>query len=296
VENIKDKFNIHLAILVLSIVALILAGFVAYQYKLLNNELKAVENELMAAKEENLTLLARLETANKDNLNLSKLSSYQQTIIDSFQGQIQAIGSTVGTLEKLAQTDPELLKKYSKIFFLSENYVPAKLAQIDNDYVFEGGNNFLIHAEVWPFLKRLLDDARRNDIELLVASAFRSFDTQASLKVGYTVTYGSGANQFSADQGYSEHQLGTSVDFTIPANGAMFSKFESDPAYSWLVENAHKYGFTLSYPKGNAYYKFEPWHWRFVGVALATHLHNENKYFYDLVQREIDVYLIKLFD
>jgi len=110
------------------------------------------------------------------------------------------------------------------------------------------------------------------------------------------VTYGSGANQFSADQGYSEHQLGTSVDFTIPANGAMFSKFESDPAYSWLVENAHKYGFTLSYPKGNAYYKFEPWHWRFVGVALATHLHNENKYFYDLVQREIDVYLIKLFD
>ena len=40
----------------------------------------------------------------------------------------------------------------------------------------------------------------------------------------------------------------------------------------------------------------EPWHWRFVGVALATRLHNENKSFYDLTQREIDAYLVSIFD
>jgi len=141
--------------------------------------------------------------------------------------------------------------------------------------------------------------AARTDesIELLVASAFRSFDEQASLKSSYTVTYGAGtANQFSADQGYSEHQLGTSADFTTLAVGGNFSKFETDPAYKWMLENAYKYGFVLSYPKGNVYYKFEPWHWRFVGTELAKRLYIDKEYFYDLGQREIDQYLIKIFD
>ena len=108
--------------------------------------------------------------------------------------------------------------------------------------------------------------------------------------------YGSGANKFSADQGYSEHQLGTTVDFTTPDIGAGFSKFETTAAYTWLTDNAYKYGFALSYPKNNAYYQFEPWHWRFVGVELATKLHNDNMYFYDLNQRIIDTYLVYIFD
>ena len=95
---------------------------------------------------------------------------------------------------------------------------------------------------------------------------------------------------------HSEHQLGTAVDFTTEKLGANFSAFGSDPAYKWLLENAHRYGFILSYPPNNSYYKFEAWHWRYVGVSLATNLHDDGKYFYDLDQREIDRYLVKLFD
>jgi D-alanyl-D-alanine carboxypeptidase len=62
------------------------------------------------------------------------------------------------------------------------------------------------------------------------------------------------------------------------------------------LANAYKYGFTLSYPKGNTSYVFEPWHWRFVGVKLATDLHNQGKNFYDLDQRSIDAYLVNFFD
>ena len=154
-----------------------------------------------------------------------------------------------------------------------------------------------IQTQVLPFLKKLLEAARADGIELLVASAFRSFDAQAVLKSEYKVIYGAGtANQFSADQGYSEHQLGTALDFTTPDVGGMFSTFEKDPAYAWLQNNAHKYGFILSYPQDNAYYKFEPWHWRFVGADLAKRLYIDREYFYDLGQREIDEYLIKLFD
>jgi len=247
---------------------------------------------------DNLELRTQLEKVEKDKLDLTELSQYQQSIIDSFQGQISSIGNTVGTLEKLAQTDKELLKKYSKVYFLNENYVPAKLTQIDELYVFkQNGGNLLIQSEIWPHLEELLKAASSSNINLLVVSAFRSFNTQAALKSEYKITYGAGtANQFSADQGYSEHQLGTSVDFTTLDAGAVFSKFQTEPAYQWLKDNAHNYGFVLSYPEKNSYYKFEPWHWRFVGVELAKMLHRENKYFYDLDQREIDTYLIKLFD
>ena len=142
----------------------------------------------------------------------------------------------------------------------------------------------------------MLDDANTEAVDLKIISAFRSFDTQSTLKSAYKVTFGSGANKFSADQGYSEHQLGTTVDFTTIKLGTNNSTFEKTPGYQWLVKNAYKYGFILSYPKGNAYYIFEPWHWRFVGKNLAQRLHDENKNFYDLDQRDINEYLITLFD
>ena len=241
-------------------------------------------------------LLSRLETSYNDNYSLVQIIKEREGIINSFQGQIGSIQDTVGVLEKLSKTDEELLKKYSKIYFLNENYEPSTLTDIADEYVLKGSTNYYINAKVWPYLRSLFETAHNDGIELLSASAYRSFDTQSALKSSYTVTYGSGANKFSADQGYSEHQLGTSLDFTTKKLGSSFSAIASDPAYQWLQSNAHKYGFILSYPEGNAYYKFEPWHWRFVGVELASELHTEGKHFYDLDQREIDEYLVKLFD
>ena len=281
---------IHLALLVCIIVALVLAGVVAYQYRLLDQELSLTE-------EKNLALTVELEEVKKDRLNISELSKYQQSIIDSFQGQISNIGSTVGTLEKLSQTDKELLRKYSKVYFLSENYRPAKLTAIDKSYLYRKEDDIYIHTEVLPYLEMMFKFTSSNNIDLLIASAFRSFEEQSSLKSQYTVVYGAGtANQFSADQGYSEHQMGTTVDFTTSLVGGTSLAFQTSPAYKWLIDNAYKYGFVLSYPENNTYYKFEPWHWRFVGVELARRLYVNKEHFYDLGQREIDEYLIKLFD
>jgi D-alanyl-D-alanine carboxypeptidase len=117
------------------------------------------------------------------------------------------------------------------------------------------------------------------------------------IKNAYSVTYGAGtANSFSADQGYSEHQLGTTVDLITTGTGGKLAGFDTKPAYTWMLENAHKYGFTLSYPKNNGFYIFEPWHWRFVGVKLATDLYEDEQHFYELDQRKIDTYLASLFD
>ena len=223
-----------------------------------------------------------------------------ETVETQVGGVKQVVGSlsgTVTTLEKLSKTDPELLQKYSKVFFLNEHYAPERLAEIPPVYLYSERSAQTIQAPVWPKLKALLDAAGASGLTLYVKSAYRSFNEQTAVKSSYTVIYGAGtASQFSADQGYSEHQLGTTVDFITSGLGGQLEGFEKKTPYPWLLENAYKYGFILSYPAGNSYYIFEPWHWRYVGVKLATYLHDSGKHFYDLDQREIDTYLVNIFD
>ncbi len=243
------------------------------------------------------------KTAGLDN-SLSVAQRELQSNVDAVRSQVggveQAVGSisgTVNTLEKLSKTDPELLQKYSKVFFLNEHYAPERVAEIDKKFLYTENSPEVIHAGVLPRLNALLAAAQGAGQKLYVKSAYRSFDEQKSLKSAYAVTYGAGtANQFSADQGYSEHQLGTTVDFITTGLGGELDGFDRTPAYQWMLSNAHKYGFTLSYPANNEFYVFEPWHWRYVGVKLATDLHTNGKTFYAMDQRDIDAYLVSIFE
>ncbi len=231
-----------------------------------------------------------------ENADLSESLEEERDQNEDFERQIRKIGTTVGDLDKLSKTDKELLQKYSKVFFLNEHYIPLKLQQIDDVYLSDKNDPTFIHAKVVPFLEDMLDDAREDGVDMQILSAYRSFDEQRELKGNYTVTYGSGANTFSADQGYSEHQLGTAIDVTTGSLAGGLTSFEQTAAYTWLLNNAYRYGFVLSYPKDNAFYIFEPWHWRFVGTMLARELYQSETSFYDLDQRTIDEYLISVFD
>jgi len=244
-----------------------------------------------------VTLSDTLYTAEQTIENLRRNLEAVQNRLGGFEQTVGEISGAVITLEKLSKTDPELLQKYSKVFFLNEHYAPERLVEIHSDYVYSDRSIQQIHMLVWPHLKDLLDAAKVDVVDVYVKSAYRSFDEQASIKSAYTVTYGAGsANQFSADQGYSEHQLGTTVDLITTGLVGELTGFEKTQAYEWMRKNAYKYGFVLSYPEKNGYYIFEPWHWRYVGINLATYLHEGNKYFYDLEQREIDEYLPTIFD
>jgi LAS superfamily LD-carboxypeptidase LdcB len=231
-----------------------------------------------------------------DNNLLSQALEAEKAKNASFESQIGELAGTIGRLDQLSRTDKEILQKYSKVYFLNENYVPEDLSQIPTDYVYQKGRTESAHTKVVPFLTEMIEAAKRDGVNLEIISAYRSFKEQASLKSNYTVVYGSGANRFSADQGYSEHQLGTTLDFTTDKLGAGYTAFKSSPGYQWLLDNGYKYGFMLSYPEGNKYYQFEPWHWRFVGKSLAMRLHEEKQNFYDLDQRVINNYLINIFD
>ncbi|MEY2640888.1 MAG: hypothetical protein RL150_281 [Candidatus Parcubacteria bacterium] len=249
----------------------------------LSQKVTDLESLLIALQSESTTISDTLKEA----------ASKSETLEQAFD----RVNSNVETLEKLTTTDEELLQKYSKIYFLNEHYVPTELETIPSEYTYNKERTYEIHEQVWPYLEDLLDAAQEDGIDIQIISAFRSFGEQAQLKGAYTVTYGSGtANQFSADQGYSEHQLGTTVDFTTTKVGATFSGFAKTETYAWLLDNAHKFGFILSYPDGNDYYQFEPWHWRFVGTKLARDLHRKELDFYDMSQRDIDAYIVDLFE
>lgn len=241
-------------------------------------------------------LTYRLSATETELQEIKKLLTESESRNNHFEGQIRNISGTVVTLDKLAKTDRELLQKYSKVYFLNENYIPAKLTQIPKEYILVGKKDQYFHGQAWKFLKEMLDDAKKDGIDLKVISAYRSFEEQSELKGQFTQQYGAGANTFSADQGYSEHQLGTTLDLTDPKTAATSESFANTPAYAWLLSNAHKYGFILSYPKDNSYYIFEPWHWRFVGEDLARDLNKADVHFYDWEQRKIDEYLVSLFD
>lgn len=263
------------------------------------NLLAEIDAKTKALSEATATIEALTETLKKTEEELDELEDdyrEERNKNKDFEEQISDIAGTVGKLDKLSKTDQELLQKYSKVYFLNENYIPSDIDAIDDTYILAGRDPLFFHGDALPFLEDMLDEAKDDGIDLKILSAYRSFDTQTELKNGYTQTYGSGANAFSADQGYSEHQLGTTVDLTTPAINGPYLSFENTEAYEWLLDNAYKYGFTLSYPKDNTFYIFEPWHWRFVGVDLARDLDRADAHFYDWDQRKIDEYLISIFD
>jgi len=266
------------------------------EISVLQDSLKTMREKVDFFVRENKGLTVAVEHEQGVTSDLSGNLQAEQQKNAMFESQIRDISGTVGMLQKLSQTDKELLSKYSKVYFLNENYTPSRLTSINVQYLLDKTVQKQIHVGVDPFISSMMDEAMKAGIDIKIVSAYRSFEDQASVKTGYKVLYGSGANQFSADQGYSEHQLGTTLDFTTAKLKILTTQFDKTDAYNWLLENAYRFGFILSYPKGNTYYQYEPWHWRFVGVQLATRLHTEKGYFYDLTQREINNYLITIFD
>lgn len=255
-------------------------------------ELKTSLDELNA---KYLDMAKQVEMNEADKMMLIQSFNQVGSKYNSLMQDYTIKTSEADMLKKTVQIDDELLKKYSKYYFLNENYSPASTTEIDVNLTLNN-KNLQILTQVKPKLENMLNAARAEGNNLTIYSAYRSFKEQMGLKSAYTQKFGlSKSNQFSADQGYSEHQLGTTVDISEVKVG-LSTSLDKTTSFAWLKNNAYKYGFVLSYPKGNAYYMYEPWHYRYVGVELATYLHDHDLNFYDLDQNVIDTYKVKIFD
>jgi len=138
-----------------------------------------------------------------------------------------------------------------------------------------------VRGDIADAIKTMFDVASTEGHALMIGSAYRSSTLQKTYFDSYSATAGvEAANQYSARPGESEHQTGLSIDIsTVSRNCYLDECFTSTPDGQWLANNAYMYGFTLRYPKGKELitgYQFEPWHYRYVGVDLATALYKSN--------------------
>lgn len=115
--------------------------------------------------------------------------------------------------------------------------------------------------------------AKLDGINLVIKSGYRSYATQKATYNYYVNRDGvAKADTYSARPGHSEHQTGLAMDLNI-----INDTFHNTKEAKWLASNCYKYGFILRYPEGKTNetgYKYESWHFRYVGVDLATKLYN----------------------
>jgi D-alanyl-D-alanine carboxypeptidase len=163
------------------------------------------------------------------------------------------------------------------IYKLPKTYVPPYLVSTSQAGITGGGyvRSFLIAN-----LKAMTAAAKAAGAGIRVRSAYRSYATQVSTFQSWVNLIGrTAALKVAARPGHSEHQLGTTLDFGSVAGAAPWnvSDWATSKAGAWMKANAWKYGFVMSYPKGKAAstcYSYEPWHYRYWGVATAKLIHD----------------------
>jgi D-alanyl-D-alanine carboxypeptidase len=138
------------------------------------------------------------------------------------------------------------------------------------------GTSGSMRPEAAAALQQMFSDyqAQAGGDHLSVVSPYRSYTSQVSVYAGWVSRLGAAqADRQSARPGFSEHQTGLAVDIDT----AVSQSFGQTPAGMWLAANSWKYGFIVRYPDGLESvtgYEYEPWHFRFIGVALATEMHD----------------------
>ena len=162
-----------------------------------------------------------------------------------------------------------------KSHLLTADYNPGELVSLDGKGIKVNKKGMKLEKVTFEALKKMLDDSAKEGLSLMVSSAYRDYKYQVGLYNYYISKYGKEkTDTFSAPPGASQHQLGTVVDFNDVEN-----TFAGTREEKWLTENAWKYGFSLSFPKGYedvTGYDWESWHFRYV---TRTGAEFQKKYF-----------------
>ena len=230
----------------------------------------------------------------KDNVSEAVkilFSSESFKLVPQFQMPDKAdpYGYVIDIEPYLLSIDPENNEEYlllaNKENPLGKDYKPANLTKLECR-VTKDEDHYLREDAAMALYAMMLEMSIAGIDDVCVTSSYRSYANQSWLFGYYKEKHMSeGMSEaeaeaavlvYSARPGTSEHQTGLCVDFTTDSiGGAVDDKFESTSAFEWLSENAYKYGFILRYPKDKTDvtgYKYESWHYRFVGRTAAVEI------------------------
>lgn len=182
--------------------------------------------------------------------------------------------STPRLLSGMDVWDDDILRFVSRSVPLTDKmYAPSPLVSISGAYINEAWRVGYLRADARAALgdlaKAFYDEF---GTRLVVISGYRSAAYQQRLW-----DLGRCTDSLCAPPGHSEHQLGLAIDiFDATTEDDFLANSRYMRYVSWTQANAHLYGWTQSYQKWEAIdgYEVEPWHWRYIGIDMATRLKN----------------------
>jgi len=134
--------------------------------------------------------------------------------------------------------------------------------------------NIEVHMDMRDSLLKMREEAKKDGIYLVFLSGYRSINLQNDIFYSLKSIRNQDAAErarVSAPPGYSEHSTGFAIDIgdATQRETDFETEFENTDAFGWLIKNAAKFHFKLSFNKNNKYIDYEPWHWRYEGSIEA---------------------------
>lgn len=228
------------------------------------------------------------DTANTDDMTKTDDAAKTDGDVDDISAVTNEVSSETNASEKTSEdksknssdktADGET--EWSLILVNKDNPIPDNYDIELTDL----SNGEQVDSRIYPSLQEMFDDARSNGMDLFVREGYRTREDQQAIMDSRIEEYENEGNseedainlakQYVAEPGTSEHELGISVD--INANNDVSS---DDTIYTWLDENAYKYGFIKRYPEDKidiTGINNEPWHYRYVGKETAKKMKEMN--------------------
>lgn len=165
---------------------------------------------------------------------------------------------------------------------LNSDFVPSNLVLYENIYAnhIDKEHQIYVDKETLYYFHIMSKDAYTLGYNIVIDSAYRSYDYQNVILNNFIEKIGNLAYSRVALPGTSEHQTGLAIDISIIREGKYVTELSNKiEEMNWLFNNAHKYGFILRYPQDKediTGYKYEPWHFRYVGIKIATLIYTNN--------------------
>ncbi|MBR2996997.1 M15 family metallopeptidase [Candidatus Saccharibacteria bacterium] len=139
-------------------------------------------------------------------------------------------------------------------------------------------DDILLEETAALFFIKMMNDFNSSHINKLIPdSGYRTIERQKRLLKYYYDRDGEEAFSYVAPPRSSEHHTGLAIDIALIINGKYTDDITGEEEEIIDLQSiCYKYGYILRYPKGKEEitgYKYEPWHFRFVGLNLAKRIH-----------------------
>lgn len=167
----------------------------------------------------------------------------------------------------------------NKHYLLDKDYIPDDLVNVSQNYAWGEVGSQKVREVAYNAFLDMWNAANEEGYYLMINSSYRSYEDQEIVYNNYKNSSGERfADSIAARPGSSEHQTGLALDIFSKTNTNKNTFSQTDEA-KWLKENAHNYGFILRYPEDKVDitgYSFESWHYRYVGVDIATYIYEND--------------------